>query len=62
MAKSEALDIYTQANKNWNRLMLNGDGNENCWKKIKSLIKNNNNNFARAAHFLVHFFVFVLYD
>ena len=60
MAKSEALDIYTQANKNWNRLMLNGDGNENCWKKIKSLIKNNN--FARAAHFLVHFFVFVLYD
>ena len=40
--------------------MLNGDGNENC-KKNNSLISNKKN-FARAAHFFVHFFAFVLHD
>ena len=40
--------------------MLSGEGNEN--------VKNNNrsnqqkNNFARAAHFFVHFFAVVLHD
>ena len=29
--------------------MLNGDRNENCKKKEKSIISNNKNNYARAA-------------
>ena len=43
--------------------MLNGDGNDNCKKKKKSIISNNKNNFARAAPiFSEHFFAIVLHD
>ena len=41
----------------YNRVMLNGYGNENDKKKKKSKRSNyqeKNNNFARAAHFLFH--------
>ena len=37
--------------------MLSGEGNENDGKTIKGLtLKPKKNNFARAAHFFVHFF------
>ena len=38
--------------------MLSGDGNKHGKKKV-FLAKNN---FARAAHFFVHFFAVVLHD
>ena len=40
--------------------MLNGDGNENGIKINRS--NQQKNKFARAAHFLVHFFAVVLHD
>ena len=40
-----------------NRVMLSGKGNENGEKTITGLtLKPKKNNFARAAHFFVHFF------
>ena len=48
--------------------MLSRDGNENGKKKINTgrlklaKKKTNNNNFARSAHFSVHFFAVVLHD
>ena len=43
--------------------MLSGKSNENGEKTIIGLtLKPKKNNFARAAHFLVHFFAVVLHD
>ena len=43
--------------------MQSGEGNENDEKTIIGLtLKPKKNNFARAAHFLVHFFAVVLHD
>lgn len=39
--------------------MLNGDSKENGKKTIGLIGKNN---FARTAHFSVHFFAFALHD
>ena len=39
--------------------MLTGDGNEKCQKINRALSEKN---FARAAHFFVHFFAIVLHD
>ena len=41
--------------------MLSGEGNENGEKTTIGLRKKPNN-FARAAHFFVHFFAVVLQD
>ena len=41
--------------------MLRGEGNEHGEKTTIGLISKNNN-FARAAHFFVHFFAVVLHD
>ena len=41
--------------------MLNGDGNESG-KKTSRFNEKKNNNFVRAAHFFVHFFVVGLHD
>ena len=53
-AKGEALVnmLIIYSNEKYNRVMLNDVGNEN--EK-----KNNNNNFARAAHLFVHLFTVV---
>ena len=52
-AKGEALVnlLIIYSNEKYHRVMLNDVGNENK--------KNNNNNFARAAHFFVHLFTVV---
>ena len=42
--------------------MLSGKGNENGEKTIGQTLKPKKNNFARAAHFFVHFFAVVLHD
>ena len=43
--------------------MQSGEGNENDGKTIIGLtLKPKKNNFARAAHFFVHFFAVVLHD
>ena len=54
-AKGEALVniLIIYSNEKYNRVMLNGVSNENGKKD------NNNNNFARAAHFFVHLFAVV---
>ena len=54
-AKGEALVniLIIYSNEKYHRVMLNGVGNENGKKD------NNNNNFARAAHFFVHLFAVV---
>ena len=41
--------------------MISGKGNENGEKTTMGLISKKNN-FARAAHFFVHFFAVVLHD
>ena len=42
--------------------MLSGEGNaRERWKRTMGLISQKNN-FARAAHFFVHFFAVVLHD
>ena len=53
-AKGEALVniLIIYSNEKYHRVMLNGVGNENGKK-------DNNNNFARAAHFFVHLFAVV---
>ena len=53
-AKGEVLVniLIIYSNGKYNRVMLNGVGNENGKK-------DNNNNFARAAHFFVHLFTVV---
>ena len=46
-----------------NRVMLSGKSNENGEKTIiGQTLKPKKNNFARAAHFFVHFFAVVLHD
>ena len=52
--------VYT--NKIYNRVILSGDANENSQEISVGLIRRKKNNFARAAHFLVHFFAVVLHD
>ena len=46
-------------------MLISGEGYENSQNKSVGLISktknNNNNNFARAAHILVHFFAVVLH-
>ena len=41
--------------------MLSGDGIENSQKTVGLTGKKNDNNFAPAAHFFVHFFALVLH-
>ena len=62
--KAKLLFIFTVcSNKIQNRVMLSGKGNENDGKTIIGLtLKPKKNNFARAAHFFVHFFAVVLQD
>ena len=42
--------------------MPNGDGNENGRKNNRPNKQKKRDNFARAAHFFVHFFAVVLHD
>ena len=43
--------------------MISGEGNENSQNKSVGLIsKKKKKNFAREAHFFIHFFVVVLHD
>ena len=42
--------------------MISGEGNENTQNKSVGLISKKKKNFARAAHFFIHFFAVVLHD
>ena len=42
--------------------MLSGEGNAREWRKTTIGLISKKSNFARAAHFFVHFFAVVLYD
>ena len=61
-AKSEApFNIYSLLKQNVKSCNANGEGNENGQKPKIGLISKKNN-FAHAAHFVVHFFAVVLHD
>ena len=62
--KAKLLFIFIVcSNKIQNRVMLSGKSNENGEKTIiGQTLKPKKNNFARAAHFFVHFFAVVLHD
>ena len=61
-AKSEApFNIYSLLKQNVKSCNANGEGNEKGQKPKIGLISKKNN-FAHAAHFVVHFFAVVLHD